>query len=54
MTVFDRGYTTNDDFIVDFAVAVGADYLKAGAPLRERVFKYNRLLEIEKEIETLK
>lgn len=54
MTVFDRGYTTNEDFVVDFAVAVGADYLKAGAPLRERVFKYNRLLEIEKEIETLK
>ena len=54
MTIFDRGYTTNDDFIVDFAVAVGADYLKAGAPLRERVFKYNRLLEIENEIETLK
>lgn len=43
-----RGGETNDDFIVDFAVATGADYLKSGAPARgERVAKYNRLLEIE-------
>ncbi len=43
-----RGGETNDDFIADFAVAVGADYLKSGAPARgERVAKYNRLLEIE-------
>ncbi|MFZ4648059.1 MAG: phosphopyruvate hydratase [Patescibacteria group bacterium] len=43
-----RGGETNDDFIVDFAVAVGADWLKSGAPARgERVAKYNRLLEIE-------
>ncbi|MDI3496245.1 MAG: enolase [Patescibacteria group bacterium] len=42
-----RSQETNDDFIVDLAVAVGADYLKAGSLSRgERVAKYNRLLEI--------
>lgn len=54
LTVYDRGYTTDDTFLVDFAVAVGADYLKSGAPRRERIFKYNRLLGIEKEVQTLK
>lgn len=43
-----RSGETNDDFIADFAVGVGADYVKFGAPARgERVAKYNRLLEIE-------
>lgn len=43
-----RSGETNDDFIADFAVGVGADYVKFGAPARgERVVKYNRLLEIE-------
>lgn len=42
-----RSGETNDDFIADFAVAVGADQFKAGAPNRgERVAKYNRLLDI--------
>ena len=42
-----RSGETNDDFIADLAVAVGADYVKFGAPARgERVAKYNRLLEI--------
>src|SRR3989344_135016 len=46
-----RSGETNDDFIADFAVGVGADYMKLGAPARgERVAKYNRLLEIEHEI----
>ncbi len=46
-----RSGETNDDFIVDFAVAVAADYVKFGAPARgERVAKYNRLLEIEHEL----
>ena len=36
-----------DSFISDLAVAVDADFIKAGAPARgERVSKYNRLLEI--------
>lgn len=43
---------TNDDFIADFAVGVGADYTKFGAPARgERIAKYNRLLKIEEELQ---
>ena len=46
-----RSGETNDDFIADFAVGVGAHYAKFGAPARgERVAKYNRLLKIESEI----
>lgn len=46
-----RSGDTCDDFIADFAVGVGADYMKSGAPARgERVAKYNRLLKIEEEI----
>lgn len=46
-----RSGETDDTFIVDLAVAVGADYIKAGAPSRgERVIKYNRLMEIEREL----
>ena len=47
-----RNGETNDDFIVDLAVAAGADYLKAGSLSRgERLAKYNRLLEIASIIE---
>lgn len=50
-----RSGETNDSTIADIAVAVGAEYLKAGAPDRgERVAKYNRLLEIEQELENFK
>jgi len=43
-----RSGETNDDFIADFAVGIGANFAKFGAPDRgERVAKYNRLLEIE-------
>jgi enolase len=43
-----RSGETSDDFIADLAVAVNAEYIKAGAPCRgERLAKYNRLLEIE-------
>ncbi|MFH2085518.1 MAG: phosphopyruvate hydratase [bacterium] len=43
-----RSGETNDTFIADFAVGMGAHYAKFGAPDRgERVAKYNRLLEIE-------
>jgi len=46
-----RSGETNDDFIADFAVGMGTDYAKFGAPARgERVAKYNRLLEIEHEL----
>lgn len=41
------GETGEDVFIADLAVAIGADFLKAGAPARgERVVKYNRVLDI--------
>jgi len=51
ISVSHRSGETNDDFIADFAVGVGADYAKFGAPARgERVAKYNRLLEIEKQL----
>jgi enolase len=46
-----RSGETMDDFIADLAVGVAADFIKAGAPLqKERMVKYKRLLEIEKEI----
>lgn len=51
ITISHRSGETNDDFIADFAVGVSADYVKFGAPARgERVAKYNRLLEIEKQL----
>jgi enolase len=47
-----RSGETNDTFIADFAVGIGADYTKFGAPSRgERVVKYNRLLAIESELQ---
>jgi enolase len=46
-----RSGETTDDFISDFAVGIGADFIKSGAPARgERVAKYNRLLKIEEEL----
>lgn len=47
-----RSGETNDAYIADFAVGCGVDGFKSGAPARgERVAKYNRLLEIESEME---
>ena len=46
-----RSGETNDTFIADFAVGIGSEYVKFGAPARgERVVKYNRLLQIEAEL----
>lgn len=46
-----RSGETEDAFIADLAVAAGSEFVKFGAPCRgERTAKYNRLLEIEKEI----
>lgn len=46
-----RSGETSDDFIADLAVALGARYIKSGAPARgERVAKYNRLMAIEAEL----
>lgn len=47
-----RSGETEDDFIADLAVAVGASQLKAGAPQgMERLAKYNRLLRIEESLQ---
>lgn len=46
-----RSGETEDDFIADLAVGLGADFIKSGAPFpKERMVKYNRLLKIEKEL----
>jgi enolase len=46
-----RSGETEDDFIVDLAVGTGAKQIKTGSLCRsERMVKYNRLLEIEKEL----
>ncbi|MEK7633956.1 MAG: hypothetical protein AAB437_03880 [Patescibacteria group bacterium] len=42
---------TNDDFVADLSVALQADFIKFGPPVHsENVTKYNRLLDIEKEL----
>lgn len=47
-----RSGETLSSAIADLAVAVNAEYIKAGAPARgERLAKYNRLLEIERLLE---
>ncbi len=47
LVVSHRSGETNDDFIVDLAVALEADFVKLGAVSRgERVAKFNRLLAI--------
>lgn len=51
LIVSHRSGETLDDFIADLAVGINADYIKSGAPdPEERMVKYNRLLEIEKEL----
>ena len=46
-----RSGETESSAIADLAVAVNAEYIKAGAPARgERLAKYNRLLQIEREL----
>lgn len=52
VSVSHRSGETGDTTIADLAVAVGADYLKSGSLSRsERVEKYNRVMEIERETE---
>ena len=51
--ISDNTATTNDTFLTDLSVAISADYVRFGAPVRgERTVKYNRLLEIEKLLNT--
>jgi enolase len=46
-----RSGETEDDFIADLAVGIGAEFIKSGAPFaKERMVKYNRLVKIEEEI----
>jgi enolase len=49
--VANRAGETEDDFIADLAVGIGAEFIKSGAPQpRERMIKYNRLLKIEQDL----
>lgn len=51
VSVSHRSGETADTFIADLAVAVNADFIKTGSMSRsERVEKYNRLMEIELEV----
>ncbi len=55
LVVAHRSGETNDDIIADLGVGLGAHYVKFGPPNRgERVAKFNRLLQIEMEIERSK
>ncbi|MFO1126967.1 MAG: phosphopyruvate hydratase [Rhodospirillales bacterium] len=46
-----RSGETEDPFMADFAVAMGGGQIKTGSACRsERIAKYNRLLEIEREL----
>lgn len=50
-----RSGETTDDTIADVAVGVGAEYCKFGPPNRgERIAKYNRLLQIDAEVNALR
>ena len=44
------GGESNDSAMVDLAVAVGSRFIKVGPTRGERVSKYNRLMEIEREL----
>ncbi|HOZ03705.1 MAG TPA: phosphopyruvate hydratase [Candidatus Woesebacteria bacterium] len=46
------GGETNDTAMVDLAVAVGSRFVKFGPTRGERVAKYNRLMQIERELDT--
>ena len=51
LIVSGSGGETNETLIVDLAVGVGANYVKFGPLNRgERIAKYNRLMEIFKEL----
>lgn len=53
LIVSHRSGETLDDYIADFAVGIGAQFIKTGAPNEnhpERMSKYRRLLAIEREL----
>lgn len=54
ITISHRSGETNDDFIADFAIGIGAEYTKFGPPNRgERLAKYNRMLQIADQLEQM-
>lgn len=44
-----RSGETDSSIIADIAINVGSEYIKAGAPARERIIKYNYLLRMEQQ-----
>src|SRR5258706_3502940 len=49
-----RSGDTDEDFLADFAIGVGADFVKFGAPGRgERIAKYNRMLFIQEYLQSI-
>jgi enolase len=53
IVVSHRSGETEDPFVAHLATALGADFIKTGAPARgERVAKYNELLRIDEELGT--
>lgn len=51
VVISEQSGETNESFLADIAVGIGADYVKFGPPNRgERVAKYNRLIEISEEL----
>ena len=49
-----RSGETEDAFIADLVVGIGAGHIKSGAPCRsERLAKYNQLLRIEEDCPTI-
>lgn len=49
--VSNRAGETEDNFIADLAVGLGAEFIKSGAPFpKERMTKYSRLVKIEEEL----
>lgn len=55
VSISHRSGETDDTFIADLAVAVNAEFIKTGSLSRsERVEKYNRLMEIESELQNAK
>jgi enolase len=54
LCVSHRSFETDDDFVADLAVALGAEFVKVGGPRRgDRTSKYNRLLRLAEAHESM-
>lgn len=52
LCVSHRSIETDDTFMCDLAIAIGANYIKIGGPRRgERIEKYNRMIRLERGID---